>query len=215
MNADGRSTSQQLYVPTLLVIDGCEDLVDRCLDAADSSGLSLKTCSSRDAAVAIPRRRPLAIVVPNGIFDRVPHDLEALARGVRSALFQVDPDVSVRELEAMFAAAIAGCSTPRERSGSSGGAGPGLSPSPSPSPSPSAGRYSITDTLAEEAPFSRSTPPPSSRAPHSVRQTLPRVPGLASTRPAPSSAPPASGTQATQTADRPSYAAIRAVFSGR
>ncbi len=195
MNADGRSTSQQLYVPTLLVIDGCEDLVDRCLEAADSSGLSLKTCSSRDAAVAIPRRHPLAIVVPNGIFDRVPHDLEGLARGVRSALFQVDPDVSVGELSAMFAAAIAGCSSPR------------------PERSDGAGRYSITETLAEEAPFSRSTlPPPSSRAPLSARQTLPRVPGLASTRPGPSSAPPVSGTQTTE---RPSYAAIRAVFSGR
>ena len=187
MNSDGRSTSQQLYIPTLLVIDGWEDLVDRCLDAADASGLSLKTCSIREASEAIPRRHPLAIVVPHGTFEPFCDDLEALARDVRSTLIQVDPDVSVRELSAMFAAAIAGCSSQRERRGG-------------------AGRYSITETLAEEAPFSRSTPPPSSRAPMSIRQTLPRVPGLASTRP---SEVPASSS------DRPSYAAIRAVFSGR
>jgi hypothetical protein len=186
MNSDGRSTSQQLYIPTLLVVGGWEDLVDRCLEAADASGLSLKTCSIHEAPAAIPRRHPLAIVVPHDVYDPLSHDLEALARDVRSTLIQVDPEVSVRELEAMFAAAITGCSSQRERRGG-------------------AGRYSITETLAEEAPFSRSTPPPSSRAPMSARQTLPRVPGLVSTRPTPVPAE----------AERPSYAAIRAVFSGR
>lgn len=207
MNSDGRSTSQQLYIPILLVVGGCPTLVGRCTTAADSAGLGVKTCSLAEAPEAIPLRHPLAIVVPNRAFDSASDELLALARDVRSVLFPVDAEVTVRELEAMFAAAIAACSSQRDRRNG-------------------AGRYSLTEGFAEEAPFSRrgesrtswnpSPPsargarpsfppsvrsarppaprdsmPPSSRAALSTRQILPRVtpagrdpaPGLATTRP--------------------------------
>jgi len=148
MDADGTTTSQQLYVPTLLVIGACEALVARCRHAAQSTGLAIKACSPREAAETVPLRHPLAMVVPNDVFDRAPHDLEALARDVRSVLLRVDPEVSVRELEAMMAAAIDGCSSQRERR-------------------VAAGRYSMVDGIEEEAPFSRPSAPPSLRAPRS------------------------------------------------
>lgn len=227
MDADGTTTSQQLYIPTLLVIGACDALVARCRHAAQSTGLAIKACSPREAAETVPLRHPLAMVVPNDVFDRAPHDLEALARDVRSVLLRVDPQVSVRELEAMMAAAIDGCSSQRERR-------------------VSAGRYSMVDGIEEEAPFSRrsappslraarsssvpspspassraprsssppspSPPPPSSRAPRS-----PLAPGVASTRPARRPAatepPPESGRDAAVVTS--SFAAIRAMFAAR
>jgi hypothetical protein len=172
MNADGRTTSQQLYIPTLLVIGAGEALADRCFHAAESSGLVMKTCSAEAAVVAVPYRRPLAIVVPTGVFDRAADELEALVRDVRSALLVVDPHVSVRELEAMFAAAIDGSSAQRERR-------------------EGAGRYSITEGLAEEAPFSRTTPVPPSRGPRSVRApSSSRTPAPPRSTPAPPPSPP-------------------------
>ncbi|MFO0587970.1 MAG: hypothetical protein U0441_10545 [Polyangiaceae bacterium] len=161
MNSDGRSTSQQLYIPTILVIGACEDLEDRCLQAADARGLSVKTCSVHDAPHAIPRRRPLAVVAPNGISDRMSQDLEALAREVRSVLLLVDPDVSAREIEAMFSAAIAACSARNDKPSSPGVLGLGRRAA--------SGRYSITDSVVEEAPFSRPGGLRSSSAPPSVR----------------------------------------------
>jgi len=216
MNSDGRSTSQQLYIPILLVVGGCPTLVGRCTTAADSAGLGVKTCSLGEAPAAIPLRHPLAIVVPNRVFDSASDELLALARDVRSVLFPVDSEVTVRELEAMFAAAIAACSSQRERRSA-------------------AGRYSLTDGFAEEAPFSRrsegrtswSPSPPSSRRASATgfpaggsdpksRQVLPRVtpqgqsvaPGLAATRPrpplgddAPTTTPPRSKRPVWLTAD--------------
>lgn len=161
MDADGRTTSQQLYIPTLLVIGAGPALVTRCTYAADTLGLSVKTCTLDEIAIAVPRRHPLAMVVPIGVLHRAQAELEALARDVRSVLFPVDPEVSVRELEAMFAAAIAGTVSQRERRGG-------------------AGRYSITDGVAEEAPFSRSSaPPPPSGAPRSIRLARTTVPPAA------------------------------------
>lgn len=195
MNSDGRTTSEQLYIPTLLVVGGCEALVVRCYHAARTTGLAIRYCRLEEAAVSVPRRHPLAIVVPNGVFDTAAQELVALARDVRSILLRVDPEVSVRELEAMMAGAIADGLSQRERRGG-------------------AGRYSITDGIQEEAPFSRregrqsfpgevrqSTPPEARQSvPSDVRQSVPfdarkalprsgpsssRVPGLASIRPVP------------------------------
>jgi hypothetical protein len=152
MNDDGRTTSQQLYIPTLLVVGGCDALVARCRRAAETSGLVIKSCLLHEAAITVPYRQPLATVVPNDVYDRAAVELEALVRDVRSVLLRVDSEVSVRELEAMIAGAIHGCLSQRERRGG-------------------AGRYSITEGVEDEAPFSsRSTAPPSSSA---VRQSLP------------------------------------------
>lgn len=187
MNSDGRTTSEQLYIPTLLVVGGCEALVVRCYHAARTTGLAIRRCDLEEAAVTVPRRHPLAIVVPNDVFDTAAQELAALARDVRSILLRVDSEVSVRELEAMIAGAVADGLSQRERRGG-------------------AGRYSITDGIQEEAPFSRregrqsfpgevrqSSPPEARQSvPFDARQSLPRsgpssarVPGLASIRPVP------------------------------
>lgn len=203
MNDDGRTTSQQLYIPTLLVVGGCDALVARCRLAAKSTGLAIKACLLKEVAITVPYRQPLAMVVPNDAFDSAAYELEALARDVRSVLLRVDPEVSVRELEAMIAGAVDGCLSQRERRGG-------------------AGRYSITEGVEDEAPFSsRSSAPPSSRAPRSLSS-----PGIASTRrpsgivstqlPAVARAatepPPVSGAQ--PRASGP-FAAIRSLFSSR
>lgn len=210
MNADGRTTSEQLYIPTLLVVGGPESLALRCHRAARTAGLAIRRCALEEAAVAVPRRHPIAIVVPNDVFDMASQELSALARDVRSELLPVDPEVSVRELEAMIAGAVDGSLSQRERRGG-------------------AGRYSIVDGLQEEAPFSQrgprssSAPPvyspqpvsrdtrpstPQESAPASLRarQTLPR-PQLALEAPR-----SASGTQRTSSAPLPPS---RSVFSSR
>lgn len=242
MNIDGRTTSEQLYIPTLLVVGACEALRVRCYHAAKATGLAIKACEMSEAAVAIPRRHPIAIVVPIPAAGEPAEDLSALARDVRAALLPVDPEVSVRELEAMIAAAIDGGLAQRERRGG-------------------AGRYSIVDGIEEEAPFSRrSVPPPSSAPPRSLSSpgivsvrapapaptlppapvsTLPQgPPGLASTRPPATSdarqgprresvpaEPPASGAQRASSVPAPAsdeqrpsggpFAALRAVLSWR
>ncbi len=103
--------------------------------------------------MAVPRRHPIAIVVPNDVFDMASQELSALARDVRSELLTVDPEVSVRELEAMIAGAIDGSLSQRERRGG-------------------AGRYSIVDGLQEEAPFSQRGPRSSSAPPVSTPQPV-------------------------------------------
>ena len=152
MNNDGRTTSEQLYIPNLLIVGGSQSLLLRCFHASKTMGLAIKACTPAEAAVITTRRHPIAIVVPNDVFASSAYDLVALARDVRSALLPVDPEVSVRELEAMIAAAVDGGFSQRERRGG-------------------AGRYSIVDGIEDEAPFSRRTLPPEST--RDVRQSLP------------------------------------------
>jgi hypothetical protein len=206
MNNDGRTTSEQLYIPSLLVVGGTQSLLLRCLHASKPLGLAIKACSPSEATAIVTRRHPVAIIVPNDVFEGADHELAALARDVRSALVPVDPEVSVRELEAMLTAAVDGGFSQHERRSG-------------------AGRYSIVDGIEEEAPFSRRTLPPDS--PSGVRQTLPPSPGIVSTRPSappspglagtrpsvpqPASMPPAAGAQKAVGA----FAAIRSVFSTR
>jgi hypothetical protein len=154
MNNDGRTTSEQLYIPSLLIVGGSQSLLLRCLHASKTMGLAIKACSPAEATAIVARRHPIAIIVPNDVFA-AERDLAPLARDVRSALLTVDPEVSVRELEAMIAAAVDGGFSQRERRGGMG-------------------RYSIVDgAIEEEAPFSRRTLPPTST----------RSPGIVSTRP--------------------------------
>ncbi|MEZ4301019.1 MAG: hypothetical protein R3B70_39150 [Polyangiaceae bacterium] len=168
MKEDGRTTSEQLYIPTLLVVGASEALHHRCLHAARPSGLAVRACAPEDAPFELPRRRPIAVVIPNDELELCGHDLVSLARDTRSNLLTVDDEVSVRELEAMIAAAVSGGFSQTERRGA-------------------AGRYSIVSGVEDEAPFSRRSLPPASRGtlpPASRASTPPASRGPASLGPA-------------------------------
>jgi hypothetical protein len=172
MNADGRSTSEQLFIPNLLVVGAGEKLFAQCRIAANTYGLQIRICSLRDATDTVVRRRPLAIVVPDDLLDEIEaRELEAFARDVRSVLLRLDPDVSVREIEAMIGGAVAGGLDERERLAE-------------------AGRYSMVQGVEEEEPFSRRTWPPPS-----VRVSAP-PPSARSASPPPSSVSPHSSRTA-------------------
>lgn len=191
MNKDGRTTSEQLYIPTLLVIGAGEALLLRCLHACKTTGLAMKMCDLTSAAGEIARRRPIAVIIPTSEFDHAGAELGTLVRDCRGALFTVDSHVSVREIEAMLAAAIGGGYQHPERR-------------------EAAGRYSIVNDAIEEAPFSRRSAPP-----QSVRSSVPP-----SSKPGPVKArsgemPAARSATANAIEKRPNsgeFAAIRAVF---
>ena len=103
MNNDSRTTSEQLYIPNFLIVGGSQSLLLRCFHASKTLGLAIKVCTAAEATVIVARRHPIAIVVPNDVFAGAAYELVAVARDVRSALLPVDPEVSVRELEAMLA----------------------------------------------------------------------------------------------------------------
>jgi hypothetical protein len=181
MNNDGRTTSEQLYIPSLLVVGGSQSLLLRCFHASKPMGLAIKACTPADAIAIVAGRRPLAIVVPNDVVGAAEHDdLAIVARDVKSKLFAVDPEVSVRELEAMIAAAVGDGFRQRERRGG-------------------AGCYSIVEGVEDEAPFSRRTLPPEPGG--EARSSRPPTPGLASTR---ASVPPVSVRAASDSSSRPS-----------
>jgi hypothetical protein len=144
-----------MHVPSILVVldAAWPVLFARCLSAAVRSGVLVHRCEVAAAATFAAERRPVAIVLSNAVYALDPDEFDALARDVRATLLKVDEEVSERELEAMFAAAL----RERDRRQDDGG------------------RYAIIRQMpAEEALPRPSQPPPSvrpSQAPPSVRST--------------------------------------------
>ncbi|KYF73374.1 hypothetical protein [Sorangium cellulosum] len=81
-------------------------LFSLCLTVAPGCGVLLHRCDAATAATIAAERRPLAIILSNGVYATDPAEFEALARDVRSTLVRLDEEVCERELEAMLNGAL-------------------------------------------------------------------------------------------------------------
>ncbi|WP_438021741.1 hypothetical protein [Sorangium sp. So ce233] len=81
-------------------------LFSLCLTVAPGCGVLLHRCDAATAATIAAERRPLAIILSNGVYATDPAEFEALARDVRSTLVRLDEEVCERELEAMLKGAL-------------------------------------------------------------------------------------------------------------
>ncbi|WP_437565229.1 hypothetical protein [Sorangium sp. So ce542] len=81
-------------------------LFSLCLAVAPGCGVLLHRCDAATAATIAAERRPLAIILSNGVYAMDPAEFDALARDVHSTLLRLDEEVSERELEAMLSGAL-------------------------------------------------------------------------------------------------------------
>lgn len=208
MDRRAQITATPLHVPSILVVldPAWPELFSLCLAVAPGCGVLLHRCDVSTAATIAAERRPLAIIMSNGVYAKDPTEFDALARDVRAKLLRLDEEVSERELEAMLSGALRDPRDGRDagrrdegsgrytmigaqRSEALGGRGiTGAEPRAAQRPAASSMAPRIAPRRTETL---RSTlPPPSSRAgaPASLRTPLPQ--GAAA--PAPPSAAPAS-----------------------
>lgn len=189
MARPGQITVTPVRVPSVLVVldAAWPELFARCLGAAVRSGVLVHRCEVAAATTFAAEKRPLAIVLSNAVYDLDPDEFEALARDVRAALLKVDEEITERELEAMFAAAL----RERERRDDGGGS-----------------RYTLIGQVQTEETGPRSTRPPMSvrqtEAPPSARSM--QLGGLRPSQAPPPDAPPPSARSMQLAGLRPSQA---------
>ncbi|WP_437283462.1 hypothetical protein WME90_23665 [Sorangium sp. So ce375] len=108
MDRRAQITATPLHVPSILVVldPAWPALFSLCLTVAPGCGVLLHRCDAATAATIAAERRPLAILLSNGVYARDPADFEALARDVRATLLRLDDEVSERELEVMLNGAL-------------------------------------------------------------------------------------------------------------
>ena len=101
-----RATEKPVHIPTVLAV-GCSDaLLARCWTALAPLGVMVRDCELALLATLVASRMPLAIVMPDHVYDRDPAELDALARDVSAMLVRVHADATVGEIEAVVGVAI-------------------------------------------------------------------------------------------------------------
>jgi hypothetical protein len=93
-------------IPTVLLIGGDQDLLERCQAAAMDAGIVVKACPVSMAAALAEERRPVAIVVTQAVYALDPVRFETLARDAISTLVRVDSTLAEDELGMMLATAV-------------------------------------------------------------------------------------------------------------
>ncbi|WP_104982718.1 hypothetical protein [Sorangium cellulosum] len=125
MDRRAQITATPLHVPSILVVldPAWPALFSLCLAVAPGCGVLLHRCEIATVATIAAERRPLAIIMSNGVYAKDPVEFEALARDVRSTLLRLDEEVSERELEAMLSGALRETSASRDASRRDEGSG--------------------------------------------------------------------------------------------
>ncbi|MGK4004067.1 hypothetical protein WMF31_15645 [Sorangium sp. So ce1036] len=177
------------------------ELFSLCLAVAPGCGVLLHRCDASTAATIAAERRPLAIIMSNGVHAKDPTEFDALARDVRAKLLRLDEEVSERELEAMLSGALRDTRDARDpgrrdegsgrytvigaqRSEAIGGRGAtGAEPRSAQRPATSSADPRLAQQRSETL---RSTlPPPSSRAGSPASLRTPPTQGAATAAPPP------------------------------
>jgi hypothetical protein len=206
MDRRAQITATPLHVPSILVVldPAWPELFSLCLAVAPGCGVLLHRCDASTAATIAAERRPLAIIMSNGVHAKDPTEFDALARDVRAKLLRLDEEVSERELEAMLSGALRDTRDARDpgrrdegsgrytvigaqRSEAVGGRGAtGAEPRSAQRPATSSADPRLAQRRSETL---RSTlPPPSSRAGSPASLRTPPTQGVATAAP-PSGAP--------------------------
>jgi len=174
-----------MHVPSILVVldAAWPELFARCLGAAVRSGMLVHRCEVAAAATWAAERRPVLIVLSEAVFALDPEEFEALARDVRASLLKVDEDITERELEAMFSAALRDRDRDRRDDGRS---------------------YALIRQIPAEEPLPRASQPPAPRATQAPPPPSMRGATLRGAPPVDTHAPPMSARGAQLGVPRPS-----------
>lgn len=106
MPSGNQRTQTAVTAPTVLTIGCSPELRQRCAQALTAIGTILKHGELAQAPTLVAERRPLAIVLPQELYDFDPSEFDALARDVSASLLRVEDDISEAILEMLLGAAI-------------------------------------------------------------------------------------------------------------
>src|SRR4051794_30811508 len=106
MPGSNQRTETAMAAPTVLTIGCSPQLRERCAAAITAIGAILLHGELAQAPTLVAERRPLAIVLPQALYDFDPEEFDALARDVSASLLRVEGDISEAMLELLLGAAI-------------------------------------------------------------------------------------------------------------
>lgn len=95
-----------MTAPTVLTIGCSPALQNRVAHALLVTGAILKHADLAQAPNLVAERRPLAIVIPEEVYEFDPEEFDALARDVSASLLRVEADITEEMLELLLGAAI-------------------------------------------------------------------------------------------------------------
>lgn len=112
-----QTTLTAVTPPTVLTIGCPPEIQERCARALGSFASILRHCELAQAPNVVAMRRPLAIVIPQVVYDFDPQEIDALARDVGASLLRVEDDMPEELLEMLLGAAIDAAIARREKQG--------------------------------------------------------------------------------------------------
>jgi hypothetical protein len=117
MARGNQTTLTAVTAPTVLTI-GCpptmQALAARCMG---SMKVLLKHCDLAQAPTIAARFRPLAIVIPEDLYEFDPQEFDALARDVGASVLRVEDDIEPAMFETLLGTAVDAAMTRRRKQG--------------------------------------------------------------------------------------------------
>ncbi len=88
-----QSTVKECVLPAVLLVSGSEALERSCRAVVERIGaLYLVTCDIAEVAATLATKKPVAVLVPDVVFEFDPEELSALARAVNAILLELPGD---------------------------------------------------------------------------------------------------------------------------
>lgn len=112
-----QTTLTAVTAPTVLTIGCASDLQALCATCLASVKVLLKHCELRQAPTLVAEKRPLAIVIPEDLYEFDPVEFDALARDVGASLLRVEEGIAPEVLELLLGAAVDTAMSRRRKQG--------------------------------------------------------------------------------------------------
>lgn len=117
MARENQTTLTAVTAPTVITI-GCspalQALSERCLG---SMKVLIKHSELAQAPTIAAQRRPLAIVIPEDLYEFDPREFDALARDVGASILRVEEDIDPATFETLLGAAVDAAMSRRRKQG--------------------------------------------------------------------------------------------------
>ena len=117
MARGNQTTLTAVTAPTVLTIGCAPDLRALCAHCLGSIKAILKHSELAQAPTVAAQRRPLAIVIPEDLYEFDPHEFDALARDVGASLLRVEEDIQPEIFEMLLSAAVDAAMSRRRKQG--------------------------------------------------------------------------------------------------
>lgn len=87
-------TTQLRLSPTLLIVEGDQNLVSNAERVAGELGLRPRVCDTGNLEVEAPRLRPMLLLLPDFVYDAAPDAIAALGRDVGAVVVPCPPQAA-------------------------------------------------------------------------------------------------------------------------